>query len=164
MDKTLRNLGVGALAFIAYRGYKLYELANSIDFEFYGMKFQKPASVQKGLDRYQLVLIIKFKNPTKTSLAMRGVEGDITEGTDIIAKFKTGAFEIKADDSYMNIIVDLEPKYVATNIVPYLLAKQSPIFKIRTAIIFPFGFKLNTTFDVKVSDYIPKEYASTFFK
>jgi hypothetical protein len=164
MNKTLRNFGIASLAFVAYRGYKLYELANSIDFEFYGLKFQKPANLQQGFNAYQVVIILKIKNPTKTPLSMKGIEGEIIEGTDVITRFKTGNFSIKGGDNFVNIIAELQPKYVATNILPFLIAKQSPIFDIRARVIFPFGFKYATGFKIKVSDYLPKDFNAILFK
>jgi hypothetical protein len=162
MDKSLKAIGLTALAFVGYRAYKLYELGNSFDFEFYGMKFQRPANWQEALNKYQVVMIFKIKNPTKTTLQMRGVEGSIKEGTDIIARFKTGKFTIKAGETFINVITDLDSKYVAASLIPSILSRLAPIFDVKLTAIFPFGLRHTTDFKVNVKEYIPTDYQALF--
>lgn len=162
MDKSLRNIGLTALAFIGYRAYKLYELGNSFDFEFYGLKFQRPANWQDALNKYQVVMIFKIKNPTKTSMQMRGLEGEIKDGTDILAKFKTGRFTIKAGDSFINVVTDLDSKYVASSLIPSILAKLAPVLDVKLTTISPFGLRYTTDFKVDTKEYIPKDFQSLF--
>ncbi len=162
MDKSLKAVGLTALAFIGYRAYKLYELGNSFDFEFYGMKFQRPANLQQALTNYQVVLIFKVMNPTKTSMQMRGLQGTIMEGTEIIAKFKTGRFTIKGGETFINVVTDLDSKYVASSLIPAVLARVAPIYKVSLTSIFPFGLRYTTDFEIAVKDYIPKNFVSLF--
>lgn len=162
MDKSLKAIGLTALAFVGYRAYKLYELGNSFDFEFYGMKFQRPANWQEALNKYQVVMIFRIKNPTKTTMQMRGVEGSIQEGTDIIARFKTGKFTIKAGETFINVVTDLDPKYVASSLIPSILSRLAPIFDVKLTTIFPFGLKYTTDFKVNVKEYIPTDYQALF--
>lgn len=162
MDKSLKAIGLTALAFVGYRAYKLYELGNSFDFEFYGMRFQRPANWQEALNKYQVVMIFKIKNPTKTSMQMRGVEGSIKEGTDIIARFKTGKFTIKAGETFINVVTDLDSKYVASSLIPSILSRLAPIFDVKLTTIFPFGLKYTTDFKVNVKDYIPTNFQTLF--
>jgi hypothetical protein len=163
MDKSLKAIGLTALAFIGFRAYKLYELGNSFDFEFYGMKFQRPANLQQALSNYQVVMIFKVMNPTKTSMQMRGLKGTIMEGTDVIAKFKTGKFTIKGGDTFINVVTDLDSKYVAASLIPSVLAKIPPIYKVSLTSIFPFGLQYTTNFEIPVKDYLPKDFKA-FFK
>lgn len=162
MDKSLKTIGLTALAFIGYRAYKLYELGNSFDFEFYGMRFQRPANWADALNKYQVVMIFKVINPTKTSLQMRGLEGSIKDGTDIIARFKTGKFTIKGGDSFINVVTDLDSKYVASSLIPSVLSKVAPVYDVRLTTIFPFGLKYSTDFKVNVKEYIPTDYQTLF--
>lgn len=162
MDKSLRTIGLTALAFIGYRAYKLYEMGNLFDFEFYGMKFQRPANWQEALNKYQVVLIFKVNNPTRTSLTMKGLEGSVREDTNIIAKFKTGKFTIKGGESFINVVADLEPKYVAYTLIPALVSKIPPVFDIKITPIFPFGIRYTTDFKINTKDYIPKDYQAFF--
>lgn len=162
MDKNLKTLGLTALAFVAYRAYQLYELGNKFDWFFYGMKFQRPANWQEALNKYQVVLIFEITNPTKASMSMRGLEGEIKEGTNVIGRFKTGEFTIKAGSTFINVIVDLDSKYVASSLIPSVLTRITPVFDIRLTSIFPFGIKYTQDFIVKVKDYIPKDFQSLF--
>jgi hypothetical protein len=163
MDKSLKTIGLTALAFVAYRAYKLYELGNSFDWEFYGMKFQRPANWQDALNKYQVVLIFEVKNPTKTSLSMRGLEGSIREGGNLLGNFKTGNFTIKGGSTFINVVVDLDSKYVASTLIPSLLSRVSPKFDISLTTIFPFGIKYTQNFNIDAKEYIPKDFQS-FFK
>lgn len=162
MDKSLKAVGLTALAFVGFRAYKLYELGNSFDFEFFGMKFQRPANLQQALTNYQVVLIFKIINPTKTSMHMRGLQGTIMEGTDVIAKFKTGKFIIKGGDTFINVVTDLDSKYVAASLIPAVLAKIAPVYKVKLTSIFPFGLRYTTDFEIPVKDYIPKDFKTLF--
>jgi len=162
MDKSLKAIGLTALAFVGFRAYKLYELGNSFDWEFYGMKFQRPANLQQALTSYQVVMIFKVINPTNTSMQMRGLKGTIMEGTNVVGKFKTGKFTIKGGDTFINVVTDLDSKYVAASLIPAVLAKIAPVYKVSLTSIFPFGLQYTIDFEVATKDYIPKDFKTLF--
>lgn len=163
MNKTLRNLGLTALAFVAYRAYKLYELGNSFDWFFHGLKFQRPASLGDALNTYQMVLVFKVVNPTNTQFTMRGLYGDVMEGTNKLGEFSTGKFTIKGGDTFLNVVLDLDSEYVATTLIPALITRSLPVLKISLTSVFPFGIKYTEKFDIPVKDFLPKD-ALTFFR
>jgi hypothetical protein len=163
MNKNLKVIGATALAFIAYRAYKLYELGNSFDWFFHGLRFQRPANLEDALNGYQMVLIFKVTNPTRTEFTLRGLEGDIYDGTMKLGEFLTGGFTIKGGDNYVNVVVNLDSEYVAKSLIPSLLSRLLPVLRIRLTTIFPFGIRYTETFSVPVKDFLPKS-ALTFFK
>jgi hypothetical protein len=163
MNKNLKVIGATALAFIAYRAYKLYELGNSFDWFFHGLKFQKPANLQEALNGFQMVLTFKVTNPTLTQFTIRGIQGDVYDGTMRLAQFKSDKFTIKGGDNFLNVIVDLSSEYVAQSLIPSILSRLLPVYRINLTTIFPFGIRYTETFDVPVKDFVPKD-ALIFFR
>lgn len=160
--KVLRTFGLTALAFVAYRAYKLYELGNAFTYRFGSMYFRRPKNLADALNSMEIVLEYIITNPTKTSMKMRGLYGDVNWKGIKVATYQAGAFTIKPGDTKISVSMFVTPMYAA-QIVKDAVAKQFPVFNASLTSVFPFGITYTEKFTINTKDYLP-ESAMTIFK
>lgn len=163
MQKWVRNALIGGAAFVAYRLYKLYEMFNSLNWSFQSIRFTRP--ILKSLaDSYVMNIGIVVNNPTETTLWVNRVSGYVEYDGYVVGKYNIGKVKIDKGNTKLPINFDLDPKYVATILVPDLISRKAPIFTITVNANFMLGISITNKFDVNVKDYLPEDITKAIFK
>jgi hypothetical protein len=156
MDKRfVRTAIVSAVAFVAYRAYKLWELANSFSYRVSGLYFVKPKKLKDVLNKFELVVEYTIMNPTTTTFPLNGAFGGIYYKNVLLGTFKVPAFKIGAGDTPIKAGVLITPQNAA-ELAKDITNKNFPVFDIRMTAILPFGFKQKMEFKVDSKDYLPE--------
>ena len=130
-------------AFVVYRFYKLYELGESIIYKPVGLSFTRGKSLNDFVIRVKMQLL----NPTKTKLAVRGVDGVLTIGNNILSTFITPSFNIKQGISYFFLDFKVKQDTIGVQIIQSIIAKKIPVFSVKYTTKLPF-FSITDKFDV----------------
>lgn len=157
----LKTAGVTALAFIAYRAYKLWELANSFSYRYTGLYFRKPKNIKELLNKFSLVLEVTIMNPTNTTFRLNGVRGGIYHKGVLLGTFALKGFTIQAGDTPVKAEVLITPQN-ASALVKQIIKGEYPVFDVRMDVIMPFGFVVKQGFKVNSKDYLPKNALNIF--
>jgi len=163
MQKWVRNVLIGGAAFVAYRAFKLYEMFNSLNWSFQSLRFTRPI-LKKLADSYVLNIGIVINNPTDTTLYINKIDGYVEYDGYIIGRYDIGGLKIESGNTNMKIILDLDPKYVSTILIPDLISRKAPIFTIIVNAKFIFGIGVVEKFQVNVKDYLPEDITKAIFK
>jgi hypothetical protein len=134
MNKIVKNVLLWGGAFAAYRFYKLYEMGNSIIYKPVGIKFKRGATLN------DLVIQIKMEllNPTKTSVSMRGIDGELITKGQTIGFFNTGAFQINAGISHFNMDFKVDFFTIGAELIQAIISKKVPSLNVKMKIKIPF--------------------------
>jgi hypothetical protein len=163
MQKWVKNALIGGAAFIAYRAFKLYEMFNSLNWSFQSIRFTRP-TLSKLADSYILNIGLVINNPTDTTLWINQVDGYLEYDGYIIGRYNIGKLKIDRGNTKVNIELDLDPKYVASILLPDLISRKAPIFRLIVNAKFIFGIGIVEKFDINVKDYLPTDLTKAIFK
>lgn len=163
MQKWVKNALIGGAAFIAYRAFKLYEMFNSLNWSFQSIRFTRPI-LAKLADSYVLNIGIVINNPTDTTLWINRVDGYLEYDGYVIGKYNLGKLKINRGNTRVNIELELDPKYVASILLPDLISRKAPIFKLILNAKFLLGIGVVERFDINVKDYLPTDLTKAIFK
>ena len=163
MQKWVKNALIGGAAFIAYRAFKLYEMFNSLNWSFQSIRFTRPI-LSKLADSYVLNIGLVINNPTDTTLWINQVDGYVEYDGYIIGRYNIGKLKIDRGNTKVNIELDLDPKYVASILLPDLISRKAPIFRLIVNAKFILGIGIVEKFDINVKDYLPTDLTKAIFK
>lgn len=162
MNKRLiRTAIVTAVAFVGYRAYKLWELANSFSYRYTGLYFIKPKNIKDVLNKFELVLELSIMNPTTATFPLNGVVGGVYYKNVLLGTFKVPPFTIRTGDTPIKASVLLTPQN-ASELVNDITKKNYPVFDVDIEAILPFGFRHKERFRVDSKDYLPKGVFNIF--
>lgn len=163
MQKWVKNALIGGAAYVAYRFYKLYEMFNSLNWSFQNIRFTRPI-IKNIADSYVMNVGIVVNNPTETTLHINRVTGYVEYDGYVVGKYDIGKVKIEKGNTPINIKFNLDPKYVATILVPDLISRKAPIFNITVNANFMLGISITEKFQVNVKDYLPEDITKAIFK
>lgn len=160
--RFLKTAAVTALAFVAYRAYKLWELMNSFSYRYTGLYFIRPKNVKEVLNSFGMVLEVAIMNPTNTQVQINGVHGGVFYKNILIGTYKMKGFEIlPAGDTPVKVQVRIASD-MAASIVGDILNKQFPVFRVDMYVSLLYGFTKKLTFNVDSKDYLPQNLTNIF--
>ena len=163
MQKWAKNLLIGGAAFVAYRLYKLWEMFNSLNWSLQNVKFTRP-KLKSLADSYVLSIGIDISNPSTTTLIINSLYGYVEYDGVILGRYDLGQIRIERGTTRLNIELDLDPKYVATILIPDLVSRKAPIFTLVSNAKFILGISVANRMKFNVRDYLPTEVSQLFFK
>ena len=163
MQKWVKNALIGGAAFVAYRAFKLYEMFNSLNWSFQSIRFTRP-NLRTIADSYIMNIGLVINNPTDTTLWINRVDGYVQYDGYVIGKYNLGKLKIEKGNTRLNIELDLDPKYVASILLPDLIARKAPIFTLIVNAKFILGIGIVERFDFNVKDYLPSDLTKAIFK
>jgi hypothetical protein len=154
--RVIRTAIVSAVAFVAYRAYKLWELVNSFSYRVSGLYFVRPSKLKDVLNKFELVVEYTIMNPTSATFPLNGIVGGIYYKNVLLGSFRTGAFKIRSGDTPIKVSILLTPQNAA-ELVQDITKKNFPIFDVRMGVILPFGFEKKMEFRVDSKEYLPAD-------
>jgi LEA14-like dessication related protein len=158
----LKTALITATAFIAYRGYKLWELINSFSYRYTSLYFIRPKNVKELLDSFGMVLEIAIMNPTATSVTISGVHGGVFYKNTLIGTYRIGQIKVQpAGDTPVKIQVRVASD-MAAQIAMDITKKQFPVFDVRANVDLLFGITKQIKFTVDSKDYVPAGLTNVF--
>ena len=163
MQKWVRDALIGAAAFVAWRGYKLWEMFNGLNWSFQSVRFSRP-KLKSLADSYVMTIRIKITNPSSSTLWINSLDGYIDYDGYILGRYTMGKVRINAGTTTLNIDLDLDPKYVATILLPDLINRKAPVMHLITNASFILGIKVKNVFKFNVKDYLPENLSQVIFK
>lgn len=163
MPKWLKNALIVGGAFAAYRLYKLWEMVNNLNWSFQYVRFTRP-KIKSLTDSYIMNVGFKIYNPTQTTILINSVNGYVEYDGYVMGKYNIKGFKLNAGETTLNVELNLDPKYVATILIPDLTNRQAPIMTLVTNATFFLGFQITNRFTFNVKDYIPEGLSQILFK
>lgn len=163
MNKTIKNLLIGGAAFVVYRLYSLWNMVNSLNWSFQSVRFSRP-KIKSLADSYMLSVGFKINNPSSTTLWINGLRGYIEYDGYVLGNYYMPKVRINAGDTKLNVDIDLDPKYVATILIPDLVSRKAPVMTLVTNANFFLGLEITNRFKFNVKDYLPEGVSQLFFK
>jgi hypothetical protein len=163
MNKALKGFMIGAAAFVAYRLYSLWSMVNSLNWSFQNVRFTRP-KFNTILDSYIMSVAFKVHNPSSTTLWINGLNGFIEYDGYILGRYSMPKVRINAGETKLNIDIDLDPKYVASVLIPDLVSRKAPVMTLVTNANFFLGLEITNRFKFNVRDYLPEGVSQLFFK
>jgi hypothetical protein len=163
MSKFWKNALIIGGAFVAYRLYKLWEMVNSLNWSFQSVRFTRP-KLKSLADSYVLNIGFVINNPSSTTLYINNVYGYVSYDGYILGKYNLGAVKINTGNTKLNVELDLDPKYVATILIPDLVTRKAPTMTLITNATFFLGLSIKNEFTFNVKDYLPEGVSQLFFK
>ena len=161
-SKFLKTAAVTALAFVAYRAYKLWELMNSFSYRYTGLYFERPKNVKELLNSFGLVLEMAIMNPTSTSIKLSGVNGGIYYKGTLIGTFNIGNINVlPSGDTPIKVRSRISTE-MAARIVSDIAKKEFPVFDIHVNVNLLFGLTKKIIFNVNSKDYLPSNTTNVF--
>lgn len=161
-NSWIKKAGIVALAFVAYRGYQLYELGNSFSYRFKGMFFRRPKTGSDYMNNLIVEIDYVISNPTKSSLKMRGLYGTISVKGEQVAAYEAGPFTIKPGENPLRVSMSVKPYFAATVLLPGIRNNEFPIFDATLTSVFPFGIKYTEKFKINTREYVPSTVQALF--
>jgi hypothetical protein len=163
MQKWVKNALIGGAAFVAYRLYKLWEMFNSLNWSFQNVRFTRP-KLKSLADSYIMSIGFKIHNSSSTTLILNGLTGYIEYDGYVLGRFSMGKTKIERGDTKITIDIDLDPKYVATILIPDLVSRKAPVMTLIINAELFLGIKVREKFKFNVKDYLPEGVSQLFFK
>lgn len=163
MQRWVKNLLIGGGAFVAWRLYKLWEMFNSLNWSFQSVRFTRP-KLQNLADSYVMTIGFKIHNPSNTTLWINGLDGYVEYDGYILGRYSMGKVRIDRGDTRLNVELNLDPKYVATILIPDLVSRKAPVMTLISNANLILGIKVSNTFKFNVKDYLPEQINQIFFK
>lgn len=163
MQKWVKNLLIGGAAFVAYRIFTLWQMVNNLNWSFQSVRFTRP-KIRSLADSYIMNIGFKINNPTSTTIVINSVTGYVEYDGYVMGKYSIKGFKLNAGDTNLNVELDLDPKYVATILIPDLVSRKAPIMTLVTNASFFMGLKITNRFTFNVKDYLPEGLSQILFK
>jgi hypothetical protein len=163
MQKWVKNALIGAAAFVAYRGFKLWEMFNGLNWSFQSVRFSRP-KLKSLADSYIMTINVKIHNPSSTTLWINSLEGYIDYDGYILGRYSMGKVRINAGTTNLSIELDLDPKYVATILLPDLINRKAPVMSLISNASFILGIKVKNVFKFNIKEYLPDNLSQVIFK
>jgi hypothetical protein len=163
MQKWVKNALIGGAAFVAYRLYKLYEMFNSLNWSFQSIRFTRP-NIRTIADSYVMNIGVVVNNPTNTALWVNKIDGYVSYDGYVIGNYVIGRVKIEQGNTNLTINLELDPKYVASILIPDLISRKAPIFTIILNAKFMLGIGVVEKFEINVKDYLPEDLNKAIFK
>lgn len=163
MQKWVKGALIGGAAFVAYRLYKLYEMFNSLNWSFQSIRFTRP-NIRTIADSYVMNIGVVVNNPTNTTLWVNRINGYVSYDGYVIGNYVIGRVKIEQGNTNLTINLELDPKYVASILIPDLISRKAPIFTIIMNAKFILGIGVVEKFEVNVKDYLPEDLNKAIFK
>lgn len=118
-------LTIGGI-FLGYRLYKLYQLGEQVTYTPVGVSFVRGSTLIDSAIR------VKFKldNPTNASVKMKGVDGTISAGSNVVGTFASKPFSINAGENYFDMDFKVLPNSAGLIFAESLASKKAPVFKV----------------------------------
>lgn len=144
---TWAKIGIVALgAGIAYRLYQLWQLGDRITYSPRGVKFSRNGS------NFFIDVDFSVNNPTKTTVEVKGIEGRIYIGDNLIAGFTGEGKTIQSGDNTYKTSFQINNKGTAISLLESIATKKWPVFSVSMKTILPL-FSVNDDFDINTQDY-----------
>jgi LEA14-like dessication related protein len=122
MNKKNVALIIGGMAlYVGYKLYKIMELADSIVYKPKGISFKRGG---KGVNSFAIVVNMELYNPTGTTLQMRGVDGTLSIGGQVVSVFSSGAFVIRAGTNNFPITFQIDSLAIVATLVSAITSKK----------------------------------------
>lgn len=121
MKKNVALVIGGMALYVGYRLYKILELADSIVYKPKGISFKRGG---KSVNAFAIVVNMELYNPTGTTLNMRGVDGTLSIGGNVISVFTSGPFVIRAGSNNFPITFQIDSLNVVTSLITAITAKK----------------------------------------
>jgi hypothetical protein len=163
MQKWVKNILIGGTAFVAYRLYKLWEMFNSVNWSFQRIQFTKP-KLSNIFDSYMVKVTLKVHNPSSTTLYIDSLNGYLEYDGYVLGRYYTRKVTIKGGDTPIEIEFDLDPKYVASILIPDLINRKAPIMTFVTNAVLFLNIEVTNKFEFNPKDYLPSDISQVFFK
>lgn len=163
MQKWVKPFLIGAGAFVLYRAFSLWQMIDSLNWSFQSIRFTRP-KLRQLADSYIMNIGFKIYNPTNTTLFISKVSGYVEYDGYILGRYSLKGFKVNAGDTKLNVELDLDPKYVATILIPDLTNRKAPIMTLITNATFFMGLQITNRFTFNVKDYLPEGVSQILFK
>ena len=118
-------LAIGGV-YLGYRLYKLYQLGEKVEYTPIGVSFVRGSTLFDSVIRVKM----KLTNPTSSSVKMRGVDGTISVGSDVVGSFASKPFTINQGENYFDLDFKVLPNSAGKIFAEALIAKKAPVFKV----------------------------------
>lgn len=141
-QKTIKNALLWTGAFVAYRLYKLYEVGEGVIYKPVAVRFKRG----KTLNDFVISVKVEIMNPQKTTVYLRGIDGELVVNDQIIGYFNSGKSQINPGLNYMWLDFRVSPAVVAT-LIQAIVAKKVPVLFVRMTTKLPY-FSVTDTFAV----------------
>jgi hypothetical protein len=141
-QKTIKNALLWTGAFVAYRLYKLYEVGEGVIYKPVAVRFKRG----KTLNDFVISVKVEIMNPQKTTVYLRGIDGELVVDGQIIGYFNSGKSQINPGLNYMWLDFRVSPAVVAT-LIQAIVAKKVPVLFVRMTTKLPY-FSVTDTFAV----------------
>lgn len=132
--KTIRNALLWGGAFVAYRLYKLYELADAVVYKPVAVQFRRGATVNDFVIRVKMELM----NPGGTAVSVRRVSGRLITGGQTVGYFVSNPFQIKPGINYFFLDFRIDAKNVGAPLVRAIVERKMPVLYVEMTTALPF--------------------------
>ena len=75
-----------------------------------------------------------------------------------------GKVRINAGTTNLSIELDLDPKYVATILLPDIINRKAPVMSLISNASFILGIKVRNVFKFNIKEYLPDNLSQVIFK
>jgi hypothetical protein len=140
-------------AFVAYRIWKLYELGSSIQWSVASVDFLRPVYVQDSLNQFAIRVRYRINNPTKTTLNLRMITGEMSYAGVKIGTFQTKEFKLVGGEQFLDADFFIGRKEVVASLVDAVASRKYPIVNVSMTYYLPM-FSYTEKFDVNIRDYV----------
>lgn len=121
MKKNVALIVGGMALYVGYRLYKIIELADSIVYKPKGISFKRGG---KSINSFAIVINMELYNPTGTTLQMRGVDGTLSMGGNVISVFTSGAFVIRSGTNNFPITFQIDSLAIVASLISAISSKK----------------------------------------
>lgn len=163
MQKWVKNILIGGAAFVAYRLYKLWEMFGNLNWSFQSIRFSRP-NIKSIFDSYVVTIGLKIHNPSSTTLYIDSIRGYLEYDGYVLGRYATRKVKINSGDTSVSIEVELDPKYVASTLIPDLVNRKAPQMRLVTNAVLFLNVEVTNSFTFNVKDYLPDGVNQIFFK
>ena len=159
MKKNVLLVLGGMGVYIAYRLYKIMELADSVVYKPKGISFKRGG---KSVNSFAVVINMELYNPSGTTLEMRGVDGTLSIGGAVVSVFSSGPFVIRAGTNNFPITFQIDSLAVVTTLISTIATKKPIRLDVELRKRIPF-ITQTEKFSFGTGD-LPKDTSSIAFK
>jgi hypothetical protein len=121
--KTYLTLGG---IYLGYRLYKLYQLGENVTYTPIGVSFVRGKTIVDSVLRVRM----RLDNPTNASVNMKGVDGTISVGSDVVGAFASKPFIIKQGENFFDLDFKILPNSAGTIFLQSVINKKAPVFSV----------------------------------
>lgn len=141
-QKAIKNALLWTGAFVAYRLYKLYEVGEAVIYKPVAVRFKRG----KALNDFVISVKVEVMNPQKTTVQLRGIDGEMIIEGQIVGYFNSGKSQISPGLNYMWLDFRVTPA-VVSSLIQAVVAKKVPVLFVKMTTKLPF-FSVTETFAV----------------